>query len=49
MKLFILEYDLNWQDFIDRPCLLPKLFRKMYFMFYAYTLDDVMKFENLKY
>ena len=25
----------NWPNFINRPCLLPKLFSKMYFLFYA--------------
>ena len=48
MKLFPLEYDKNWPNFISRPCLLPKLFSKMYFLFYAQAFDDVMKF-NLKY
>ena len=48
MKLFLLEYDMNWPNFINRPCLLPKLFRKMYFLFYARAFDDVMKFKNLK-
>ena len=49
MKFFPLEYDINWANFINRTCLLPKLFRKMYFWFYTYTFDGVMKFENLKY
>ena len=26
--------------------LLPKLFSEMYFLFYAWVFDDVMKFEN---
>ena len=30
-----LEYDINWPNFINRLCLLPKLFSKMYFLFYA--------------
>ena len=49
MKLFILECDITWPNFINRLCLLPKLFNKMYFLFYAQAFDDVMKFENLKF
>ena len=30
-------------------CLLPKLFSKMNFLFYAEAFDDVMKFEYLKF
>ena len=43
MKLFLLEYDINWPNFINRLSLLPKLFSKMYFLFYAQAFDDVMK------
>ena len=32
MKLFLLKYDINWLSFINRMCLLPKLFSKMCFM-----------------
>ena len=28
MELFILEYDINWKIFINRLCVLPKLFKK---------------------
>ena len=49
MKLFLLEYDINWPNYINRPCLLPKLFSKIYFWFYAQAFDDVIKFEHLKY
>ena len=49
MKFFLLEYDINWPNFVNRPCLLPKLVSKMYFLFYAEAFDDVMKLENLKY
>ena len=24
MKLFLFPYDINWPNFINRPCLLPK-------------------------
>ena len=34
-KLFLLEYGINWPNFSNRICLLPKLFSKMYFLFYA--------------
>ena len=37
-----------WHNSINRLCLLPKLFSKMY-LFYARAFDDVMKFEYLKY
>ena len=49
MKLYLLKYDINWSNFINRLCLLPKIFSKMYFLFYAQAFDDAMKFENLKY
>ena len=48
MKLFPLEYGINWPNFINRLSLPLKLFSKMYFLFYASAFDDVMKFENLK-
>ena len=48
MKLFPLEYGINWPNFINRLSLPLKLFNKMYFLFYASAFDDVMKFENLK-
>ena len=47
MKLFPLEYDINWPNFINRLSLPLKLLNKMYFLFYASTFDNVMKFENL--
>ena len=34
MKLFLLRYDINWPNFINRLCLYPKLFSKIYFFFY---------------
>ena len=34
---------------MNRLCLLPKLFSEMYFLFYAYAFDDVMKFENVEF
>ena len=49
MKLFLLEYDINWSNCINWPCLLLKLFSKMYFLFCAQTFDDVMKSKNLKF
>ena len=38
----------NWPNFLNNLCLLPKLFSKKYFLFYAQAFDDVMKFEYLK-
>ena len=35
IKFFLLYYDINWSNFINRMCLLLKLFSKMYFFFYA--------------
>ena len=40
---------MNWSNFINRLCLLPKLFGEMYLLFYAYAFDDVMKFENVEF
>ena len=37
----------NWPNSINRLCLLPKLFSKMYFLFGSAFYDD-MEFENLK-
>ena len=34
---------------INRLYLLPKLFSEMYFLFYAWAFDDVMKFENVEF
>ena len=45
--MFLSQYDINWPNFINRLCLLPKLFSKMYSLFDAE--DDAMKFENLKF
>ena len=33
----------NWSNFINRLCLLLKLFSKMKFLFYVYAFDDIMK------
>ena len=49
MKFFILSYDINWQNFINRLYLLLKLFSEIYFLFYASAFDDVMKFENAEF
>ena len=49
MKLFLSEYGINWPNFIYRLWLLPKLLNRMYFLFYDSALDDVMKFEDLKF
>ena len=40
---------MNWPNFINRLCLLPKLFSEMYFLLYAEAFDDVIKFENLEF
>ena len=39
----------NWSNFINRVCLLAKFFNKVYFLFYAYAFDGVIKFEYLKF
>ena len=49
MKFFILSYDINWQNFINRLYLLLTLFSEIYFLFYASAFDDVMKFENAEF
>ena len=49
MKLFSLEYDINWSNFINRLSLPLKLFSKMYFLSYAVAFDNIIKFENLKF
>ena len=49
MKLSLVEYDIIWPNFIDRLCLIPKLFSKTYFLFYVYAFDDVMISKNLKF
>ena len=41
--------DINWPNFINRLCLLTKLFIEMYFLFYAKAFDDVMKFQNVEF
>ena len=48
MKNFILQFYINWQNFITRLYLLPKLFNKMFSVIYAWAFDDVMTFEYLK-
>ena len=45
---FVMLYKFHWPNFITGLCLLPKLFNKMYFMFYAWAFDDVMTFKYLK-
>ena len=35
MKFFLLSYDITRPNIINRPCLLPKLFSEMCFLFYA--------------
>ena len=47
IKIFLLYYHINWSNFITRLCLLPQVFSKMCFMFYAWAFHDVM-FEYLK-
>ena len=39
MKLFLLEYGINWPNFIYRPCLLPKLSTKMNFLFLCFGIS----------
>ena len=46
---FLLQYDINWPNFINRLCWHPKLFSKTYFLVCAEPFDDFMKFENLKF
>ena len=38
MKLFLLEYDIKWSNFINRLYLLPKLFSEIYFCFILWHL-----------
>ena len=40
---------LNWPNFIKRLSLLPKVFSKMYLLFYAQAFDDVIEPEDLKF
>ena len=44
-----IKRNLRRTSFINRLCLLPKLLSKIYFLFYAWALDEVMKFEYLKF
>ena len=50
IKIFLLWCYINWPNFMTRLCLLPKLFRKMSFVFHAQAsaFDDAMIFEYLK-
>ena len=48
IKIFLLQYYINWPNFIARLCLLLKLFSKMCFVFHAWAFDDVTTFEDLK-
>ena len=48
MQLFLLDYDISWPNFINKTCLLPKLFSKMYLLFHSQAFDDVIKFESLE-
>ena len=41
-------YDINWPNFINRLCLILRLFSKMYFLIYPQSFDDIIKFEYLK-
>ena len=38
----------NWPNFSNRTCLLPKLFSKMFSLFYAKAFYDVMRFSRSK-
>ena len=48
-EITFLRYNTKQPNFINRLCLLPTLFSKMYFLFYVSAFDDVMKFENKKF
>ena len=48
IKIFLLQYYINWPNFITRLCLLPKSFSEICFVFHAWEYDDVMTFEYLK-
>ena len=39
---------MNWPNFINKLCLLLKLFSKMCLVFHAWAFDDAMTFEYLK-
>ena len=47
-KNLLLQYYINWPNFITRLCLLPKLFSEICFVFHAWEFDDVMTFGYLK-
>ena len=47
-KIFILQYFINWPNFITRVCKLSNLFSKICFVFHTQAFDDVMTFEYLK-
>ena len=38
-----------WPSLINRLRSLSKLFNKMYFLYHAWTFDDLVKFEYLKF
>ena len=48
IKNFVLQYNINWPNFITRVCFLPKLCNNMCFVFHVKVFDDVMLFDYLK-
>ena len=49
INFFLLYCGINWPNFINRLCLLSRLFSEMHFLFYAQAFDDFMKFENVEF
>ena len=49
INFFNSQYNTKWPNFINRLCLLSRLFSKLYFLRYAYAFDDVTKLEYLKF
>ena len=48
IKMFLLQYYINWSNFITRQFLLPKLFSEICFVFNEWAFDDVTNFEYVK-
>ena len=48
-KIFSFVILHNSAKFHTRPCLPPKLYSKIYYLFHAWVIDDAMKFEILAF
>ena len=47
INFFISQYNTNWPNFINRLCLLPRLFSKLHFLRHAQAFDDVTKLSEI--